>query len=310
MSHWGEIIQGPVIRDGQPQIGLVTLPDPTYWVTASAIRRRYGPAVSCRQPWKVKAHLAAQLVLDRWAAGASVQLNLQSTIPEGVGAGSSTADCIAAVSAIRALISVPRSRSTHSLDIVADVFAAEGPCDPLILLDTASTLLWGSRSGTLLRRYDVPLPVFRAVGFVTEPGRTVSTVELAARQKRNPPSAREIDAFATVLRDFEQALAARSRRGVARAAMASGSLNQSRCAIERWEQLTQLAETLGALGVSCAHSGTAVAFLFDPEMADLGDRCDAVIRHLGEFRVAHIHQFRTDAVPPLWSAAHELRIQA
>jgi uncharacterized protein involved in propanediol utilization len=310
MAHWGEIIQGPVVRDGQPQIGLVTLPDPTYWVTASAIRARHGSAISCQQPWKVKAHAAARLVIDQCAPGAGVQLDLHSTIPEGVGAGSSTADCIATVSALRALFGTAESGETHALDVVADVFAAEGPCDPLILLDGASTLLWGSRSGTLLKRYDLALPAFRAVGFVTEPGRTVSTVALAARQTRTPPTAPAVDAFAAVLRDFEHALAARSGPGVARAATASGSLNQSHCAIDGWEDLTRLAETVGALGLSCAHSGTAVALLFDPAAADLDERCDDAVGRLQEFRVGHVHQFQTDAIPPFWSATHELRIQS
>ncbi len=308
MAHWGEIIQGPVVRDGHPQIGLVTLPDPTYWVTASAIRAQPGTAISCRQPWKEKAVLAAQIVIDQWAPGAGVRLDLHSPIPEGVGAGSSTADCIATVSAVRALLGAPRSGETHALDVVADVFAAEGPCDPLNLLDTASTLLWGSRSGTLLKKYDVPLPAFQAVGFVTEPGRTVSTVQLAERQARTPPAPAEIDAFAAILRGFEHALAARSGPGVAQAATASGWLNQSRCPIDRWEDMTTLAETVGALGLSCAHSGTAVALLFEPGAADLRDRCDDAVRRLHEFRIGHVHQFRTDALPPLWTATHELSI--
>jgi uncharacterized protein involved in propanediol utilization len=309
MAHWGEVIQGPVIHDGHPQIGLVTLPDPSYWVTASATRTPHGATLSCPQQWKVKARTAAQLVIDQWAPGAGVMLDLQSTIPEGVGAGSSTADCIATVSALRELLGAPLSLEGDAMDIVADVFAAEGPCDPLNLLDPTTTLLWGSRTGTLLSSYPVPLPGFHAIGFVTEPGRTVSTVELAALQTQHPPEAGEIDAFAAILHDFEHALAGRSSVGVARAATASGALNQRRCAIDRWGELETLADTVGALGLACAHSGTAVAFLFDPEAADLGERCHHAIRRLHEFRVAHVHQFRTDARPPLWSGTYELRIQ-
>lgn len=310
MAHWGEIIQGPVLQDGHAQIGLVTLPDPTYWVTASAVRAPQGTAVSCCQPRKEKALRAAQIVIDKWAPSGAVRLDLRSSIPEGVGAGSSTADCIATVSAVRAIFGAPRSGETHALDVAAEAFAAEGPCDPLNLLDGESTLLWGSRSGTLLRRYEAPLPAFRAIGFATEPGRTVSTVELAERQTRTPATAAEIDAFAAILRDFECALAARSRTGVAHAATASGWLNQSRCTIDRWEDLTRLAEGVGALGLSCAHSGTAVALLFDPAVGDLGDRCDDAVRRLHEFRIGHVHQFRTDAVPQFWAASHELRIHA
>jgi uncharacterized protein involved in propanediol utilization len=306
MAHWGEIIQGPVLIDGRPQVGLVTLPDPTHWVTATATAQRPLAGISCTPPGKTKALRAARLLAERWGASGGVQLDLVSTIPEGVGAGSSTADCTAAVCALSELLGLPRG----DRDALAVIFAAEGPCDPLLLLDEATTLLWGSRCGRLFRRYERPLPVFHAIGFVTDPGRTVSTVHLAARQRQHPPTTREIDAFAVVLHDFEQALATDCRRGVAHAATVSGSLNQERCALDGWDALRQLAEGAGALGVSCAHSGTAAALLFDPAVDDLAARCAQATRHLHERRVAHIHPFRTEARPPRWAATHDRQIQS
>jgi uncharacterized protein involved in propanediol utilization len=308
MSHWGEVIQGPVMFEERPQVGLVTLPDPAHYVTASAAPTRTGSRVSCDPPSKAKALQAAQLVLEKWAPGVGVELTFHSAIPEGVGAGSSTADCTAVVYAVRAMLGVAPSQAAEH-DILADVFAAEGPCDPLILLDDRTTVLWGSRSGKLLRTYDVPLPPFFALGFVTEPGRTVSTVELADKQAQHPPTTREIDAFAVVLRDFEHALLARSLPGVARAAMDSGSLNQSRCPIEDWDTLTKLSDAVGALGVSCAHSGTAAAFLFDPAADDLDARLERATREVQRLRAAHIHRFRTDSMPMFWSGSHTMTIE-
>ena len=137
----------------------------------------------------------------------------------------------------------------------------------------------------------------------------VSTVELADEQAQNPATSREIDAFAAVLRDFERALAMQSVHGVARAAMHSGSLNQSRCPIEDWDPLTKLSDTVGALGVSCAHSGTAAAFLFDPETSDLDERLDQATWELQRLRAAHIHRFRTDSMPLFWAGSHEMTIE-
>lgn len=308
MSHWGEVIQGPVVFEDRPHVGLVTLPDPAHHVTASASPSRAGSAVACDPPSKMKAVQAAQLVLETWAPGLGVDLTFHSTIPEGVGAGSSTADCTATVYAIMEMLAVPSSRAKER-DILAAVFAAEGPCDPLVLLDVESTVLWGSRSGKLLKTWNVPLPPFYALGFVTEPGRTVSTVELADQQAQKPPHARELDAFAAVLRDFEHALAARDAQGVAKAAMESGSLNQSRCAILHWDALVTLSEIVGALGVSCAHSGTAAAFLFDPEAADLEARLDRATAELQRLSAAHIHRFRTDSLPQFWDAPTTLTIE-
>jgi uncharacterized protein involved in propanediol utilization len=308
MAHWGEVIQGPVMIDGRPQIGLVTLPDPSHYVTASAAPSGNGGGISCRPSSKAKALQAAQLVIEKWSPGLGVELTFRSTIPEGVGAGSSTADCTATVYAIREMLGVPPAQASEH-DLLADVFAAEGPCDPLILLDGDTTLLWGSRSGTLLKSYDAPLPPFLALGFVTDPGRTVSTVELADEQARHPATAHEIDAFAAVLRAFEQALAAQSGAGVARAAMASGSLNQSRCPIDGWDELIGLYDAVGALGVSCAHSGTAAAFLFDPTSHDLEERLDRATAELQRLQAAHIHRFRTDSMPLFWAGPHEMTIE-
>jgi len=307
MSHWGEFIQGPVMFEGRPHIGLVTLPDPAHYVTASVAPSPATLQISCDSS-KPKALHAAQLVIGTWAPGLGVELTFRSTIPEGVGAGSSTADCTATVYAILEMLGVPRSRASER-DILAHVFAAEGPCDPLVLLDGKTTVLWGSRSGKLLKTYDVPLPPCYALGFVTDPGRMVSTVELAKEQAQTPPTPSEIDAFAAVLRDFEQALAARSVRGLAMAAMASGSLNQGRCPIEHWDALIKLSDHVGALGVSCAHSGTAAAFLFDPAADDLDARLDRATRELQTLRAAHIHRFRTDSMPPFWAGAHTMTIE-
>ncbi len=295
MAHWGEVIQGPVLVRDVPQIGLVTLPDPTRWVTATAMRKSHGSRTSCNQPWKTKALKAAQLTIERYAPGTSVDLDLRSTIPEGVGAGSSTADCAATIRAVEKLLGVPAAASAEALDLV---FAAEGPCDPLLLLDDRATLLWGSRCGRLFRRYDAPLPEFHALGFVTDPGRTVSTVELAANQQQHPPTPGEVDAFAAILRDFEDALGTGSAYGIARAATASGSLNQHRCRIDGWDILIRLAEDVGAAGVSCAHSGTAAALLFDPAIDNLSARCQEATRQLEDRRVAHVHAFRTGHVSP------------
>lgn len=308
MAHWGEVIQGPVMFEGRPHVGLVTLPDPAHYVTAAATPAAHGARISCYPPSKEKALQAAQLVIEKWAPGLGVELKFQSSIPEGVGAGSSTADCTATVYAIREMLGVSPSQASE-LDLLADVFAAEGPCDPLILLDGETTLLWGSRSGKLLRSYDVPLPPFFALGFVTDPGRTVSTVELADEQAQHPATSREIDAFAAVLRDFEHALDARSTRGVAKAAMASGWLNQSRCPIDDWDALVKLSDAVGALGVSCAHSGTAAAFLFDPGTDDLDQRVDRATWELQRLRAAHIHRFRTDSLPLFWAGSHEMTIE-
>jgi uncharacterized protein involved in propanediol utilization len=190
-----------------------------------------------------------------------------------------------------------------NLEVLREViFRAEGPCDPLALLPSGITVLWGSRTGNLVKAYTKPLPPVHELGFVTDPTRMVSTDALAQAQARTSEAhmVREIDAFAPVLAAFERALAAGSAKGVAEAAMSSGSLNQSRCPIMHWDHLTKLVPRIGALGLCCSHSGTAAAFIFDPTTDDLHERIAFATSELRDLGAAHIHEFRTDSDPTFW----------
>jgi len=301
-THWGEYIQGLIVHDGKPLHALVTVPDASLYTRVTAIPQRRGSGVVCFPRSKAKAVTAAQLLLEKWAPGVGVALWLDSNIPEGVGGGSSSADCTGVAFAILDMLGVETTIATN-LELLREViFRAEGPCDPLALLSWGITVLWGSRTGNLVKAYNTPLPPMYAVGFVTDPTRTVSTDALAQAQAKADEReiARDIDAFAPVLAAFESSLAAGSARGVAEAAMYSGSLNQRRCPIKHWDRLTRLTPHLGALGLSCSHSGTAAAFLFDPSDDDLDERIACATSELRALGAAHIHEFRTDSEPTFW----------
>ena len=115
---------------------------------------------------------------------------------------------------------------------------------------------------------------------------------LASAQAKAPVAQSDIDAFADILKKFDHAIATGSALGVAEAATASGTLNQKHCRILNWDRLCRLAENVGALGVSCSHSGTAAAFLWDPSDENLAARVAEATAELQQLNTTHIHEFR------------------
>lgn len=289
-SHWGELVQGWLVHDGEIVVGLVTLPDPTYGTTAIATPQR-GTGIYTLQADKGKAFRTACLVLEALGVKTGISFRLRSNIPVAIGGGSSTSDCTALVRAIIAAIG-PSGKHLSDIELLQIVFAAEGACDPLPLLDWGFPILWASRRGRVLHVYPLPLPELYALGFVSDPERTVSTDTLAAAQAKAPVAQADLDAFAEILENLDLAITTGSALGVARAATASGSLNQKHCPIRDWDRLCKLAESVGALGVSCSHSGTAAAFLWNPSDDNLAAQVAEARAALRQLGATHIHEFR------------------
>lgn len=290
-AHWGEFIQGRVRRGNDAVVALVTVPDRTYETVVVATPHE-GSGVFCAQPGKWKSFAAACRTLHVLDAKTGLWLHVESNIPPGVGGGSSTSDCTATARAVRAMLGAG-ARHLSDLEILQEiVFPAEGPCDPLALLDSGFPVLWASRTGEVLHVYNRPLPAFHALGFVADSQTIVSTDDLAAKQKKKKPTDKELDAFAAVLKKFDAAMETGSARGIAEAAEESGTLNQSECAIRNWDRLRRLSKKVGALGISCSHSGTAAAFLWDAHEEDLQERVVEATAALTKLDVTYIHEFR------------------
>jgi len=291
IAHWGEVVQGPIVLpNGDIVIGLVTQPDPTFRATVVA-KVQHGSGIFCGHAGKWKAFDTACIAQRAAQVRIGLSLLIRSNIPEGVGAGSSTADCTAvALAVLKALGEGAAAMS--DLDILREiVFKAEKACDPLPLLKWGVPVLWGSRCGELIKVYESRMPETHALGFVTQPGVIVSTDDLARKQAQVKPLQADVDSFAAILQQLDYAIRTGSARGVAEAATASGTLNQRHCRILHWDRLLALAGKVGALGVSCSHSGTAAALLFEPD-AELSTRileASAVLREMG---AAYIHEFR------------------
>jgi len=290
-GHWGEIVQGWLRHNGELIVALLTLVDRTYGTTAVAIPRR-GTGVFSSQAEKWKAFKAAYLTLEALGVKTGLSFRLRSTIPIGVGGGSSTSDCTALGRAIIAAVGASGKPITDLELLQKIVFAAEGACDPLPLLDWGLPLLWASRAGKVLHVFSRPLPQLYALGFVTEPGRMVSTDALASAQAKLAVPQADVDRFAKILQTLDMAIATGAALGVGEAATASGTLNQKHCPIAHWDDLCKLAEKVGAVGTSCSHSGTAAALLWDPATDNLAARVAEATAEVQQLGATYIHEFR------------------
>ncbi len=151
-----------------------------------------------------------------------------------------------------------------SLAIQALDWEIEGAADPLALIAHGRSVLYGSRTGQIIRWFSRPLPAMMCLGFNTAPGQVVLTAELA---KRTTYSMAEESTFERILLRATGAIESGNLEDLATAATDSARLNQERLACRNFESIVQLAQEAGALGVSISHSGTVATAIFAPTVA-------------------------------------------
>lgn len=225
--------------------------------------------------WCRKAERAARLVLER--AGRPElggTLRIRTNIPLGCGCGSTTADVTATIRAVGKAVGL---RLT-SEQVQRQDWEAEGAADPPA---SGRAVVYGSRTGQIVRRLHRPLPAMSCLGFNTRPGVIVLTEELASRTEY---SLKEEVAFREVLGQASAAIEAGRLIPPAR-------LNQSRLPTHRFDELIRLILKAGAAGLAVSHSGTVGAALFDPEIPDLGSRVADLGTALGSLGYDNISAF-------------------
>ena len=263
ITHHGELLQGAVRRGENITPCLVSLPRRDVKVTGK-LELFEAKGLEVRPAWKRKALRAAEIALTRWGmAGATGRLTLFSDVEVGLGLGSSTADVVAAIRAVAAVLGI----TPRAADVAAIAVEAEVAADPLMFDDFA--LLFAQRGGAVLESWGYWYPAFAVCSAnLAEAGTRIDTLQL-------PPPAyteSELDLFADILETARDGFRRRDLAGIAAAATRSAILNQSRIKLARFETWRRLAEEAGALGVQIAHSGVVGGALFDPDDPLLGDR--------------------------------------
>jgi uncharacterized protein involved in propanediol utilization len=276
-GHWGEIIQGPIrTADGEVAVGLVTLPRESISTVAKVEISGEGDTWFPGQ--RFRAFRAAKSLLERQGLGnCKLRLTLSSSIPFGVGAGSSSADIIASILATADAIGV----ELKSVEVQGLCWEIEGASDPLALISKSRTAIYGSRVGRVIDWIGKPLPAMMCLGFNASPGEQRMTDDIIAAECF---CSRDVDEFDALLAMLRQGVLEQSIDLVGLAATKSATLRQRLFPLQRFESFSRACIDAGAAGVSISHSGVVAAALFSPQLADLEARLsflDDELRKIG-----------------------------
>ncbi len=248
MGHAGELLQGALRVRGVAEPFLITLPAATLRSEATVEAN----AVWHVEPaWKTKALDAARIAAMAWGWTGRAAIRIRSAIPAGRGYGSSTADCVAAIRALAAMLGVEVSAE----DIAVIAARAELACDSTMFGLRPVAFL--PLRGRCERYFDGAWPDGWSVEMVDLGGPGVDT----CATPRPRYTAREIEEFEVLLRESGTAFARRDASALGAITTRSAAIHQRYRPHPAWARLRDRAMARGALGVAIAHSGTAAAIL-------------------------------------------------
>jgi uncharacterized protein involved in propanediol utilization len=284
-AHHGEILQGIFCDASGPRRTLVTLRCPAYESRATFYPCA-GRAEITVPPGMWKVHNAPVAAMTTFARKHSPviggSLCIASTVPCGIGIGSSTADVTAIVRAIADFHGIAPSAE----EIARVAVQAELASDPLIIDDRV--VLFAHRDGVVLETLGRQLPPMIVVGCEADPcSDGVDTVTLTPAAY----SLTEIETFGHLLAELRTAIARADVARLGSVATASATVKQRFLAKPAFDFLLDACQHYGGCGVQVAHSGTVAGIVFDPlqprlarcmdRIADTGLRLTGVIDTIG-----------------------------
>lgn len=289
IAHHGEIFQGVIEGpDGRLHRGLVSLPCDIFCSEATFTPDVTG-TVRVTPPWKIKARKAIELMLARdKQSRRGGHLHIQSTVPIGWGLGSSTSDIMAA---IRATADAFRERITQR-EVAALAVKAETASDSTMF--KYPLVLFAQREGAILEQFSGQLPGLAVLGFNTDGTRRgINTLELAPARY----SSWEIEAFRPLVGLLRRAIETQDSKSIGCIATASAYINQSHLPLPHFDKLIKIKESVGALGLQIAHSGTVAGFLFDVHDPEKEHRINHAKRLIHEMSFRESWRFQIEAHP-------------
>ncbi|WP_416969943.1 kinase [Streptomyces sp. 4F14] len=256
---FGELLQG--VLPGPDGDFLVTLPI-ARWTVATFRTDPHSTAVRVVPEHKRKAARLVAMIIEELPVPVGGLLTLDSTLPEGKGLASSSADLVATARAAGNALGIPMPPRR-----IESYLGRIEPTDG-VLYD--SVVAYHHRR-VRLRQTLGSLPPMTVVGI--DEGGTVDTVEFNRIPKpfteaQHHEYARLLDRLATAVRDGDL-------RTVGAVATRSAVLNQALRPKTTLERMTAICEEAGGLGVVAAHSGTSLGILIDD--AD-PDRARKIVR--------------------------------
>jgi uncharacterized protein involved in propanediol utilization len=243
---FGELLQGQI--DGHPM--LVSLPVESY---AHAVF--YPDAAGDFQelftpPYKIKTRAAVKQLMQDYKISAAGKLLIESSLAEGKGFATSTADMIAACRAVA---------SVHNIQIspryLSSMLARIEPTDGTMY---NGVVAYRHRQGRL-HAYLGHMPPMKVIGI--DRGGHVDTLlyneQMAAYTKE------EEKEYSRLLQQLENSLAVGDCRGIGAVATQSALMQERRLPNSLLTNLLRLMEDTSAAGIVTAHSGTVSGLLLD-----------------------------------------------
>lgn len=268
-AHHGEILQGVFDHGGVLHRALVTLPAPGNGSSATFVPGS-GPGIGCSTALD-KVRRAAELAMTEFSSDASPpvggHVDISSSVPCGVGMGSSTADVVATIRAVADYHGVtPAAEHVGRLAV-----RVEQASDPIMIEDRV--VLFAQRAGLVVETLAARLPPVVVVGCDADPDR--GGVDTLAMEPADY-DAEDIARFRALRRELRSALRHGDVARLGAVATTSAAINQRWLAKPAFEFLLGLARRCGAEGVQVAHSGTVAGLMFDarrPGIERLVERC-------------------------------------
>jgi uncharacterized protein involved in propanediol utilization len=269
-GHHGEIWQGVLPRDGNAlERCLLTLPRPDLRSRCVLKLVPDKPVVTIVPEHKAKTRRAIRLALDRlglshWGATALVD----SSIPEGKGQGSTTADVVAALRAVRAATRRLWPGNACLLDdhVLAKIAVEAEQASDSIMFDSKA-VLFAHRRGYVIEALG-EWPRMKALAFDTDVSGFVDTL-------KHPPArytSAEISEHRVLVAALRRAFRTNDPALLGKVATRSAQLNQRFLPTKQFDALHRAVYRSGAVGLCVSHSGTVAALLFDAIQPDLDRR--------------------------------------
>lgn len=278
---FGELLQGALLgpgeADGEGRF-LVTLPM-ARWSSARFELRPPGSGLTVSPANKTKAAALAGALLTELGYPVDGSLVLRSSIPEGKGLASSSADLVATARAVMAV--VKRSVSTRRLGaMLAAIEPTDGVMHPGIVA-------FDHRRGVYLRTLG-RLPSLQVVA--VDQGGYVDTV--AFNRHSAAYGLAERRHYERLLGELGRAVVSGDLTAVGAISTQSAALNQTRMPNRNLLALREVCRSVGGLGLVACHSGTMVGILLDPRDSAYRSRLSQAV-HLTEDLPGRTHLYRT-----------------
>ncbi|MQY38425.1 L-threonine kinase [Streptomyces sp. RB17] len=242
---FGELLQG--VLPGTDRHFMVTFPL-AKWSTATLRYSARATGITVWPPHKAKAQRIARTALAAAGHTGGGVLELHSDLPEGKGMASSSADLVATVRAVGAVLG-----TTFPPTVIERLLRDIEPSDGVMYDEVVA---YYHREAELRSGLGV-LPAMTIVAH--DEGGQIDTIR--HNRSARPVGDEDKVEYGRLLAELCDAVRARDLPGVGRVATRSAELNALARPRPALRELRDICEATGGLGVVCAHSGTVLGIL-------------------------------------------------